>query len=133
MKEQEKKEINQKSAAKKEVAPVQENSTQQDQPKKKKRIVIVGNPQNSKSGMNVPAKKPSRTGGGAERQRSNTTNRPKTPGPAPGGVKAEDVAAKFKAALGEKEPQKTAPAPAPAPAAAVEEKKSAVFEPELQK
>ncbi|MCD7738515.1 MAG: hypothetical protein LUH58_05675, partial [Lachnospiraceae bacterium] len=139
MKEQENKEVNQKFAVKKEVAPVQEKSTQQDQPKKKKRIVIVGNPQNSKSGMNVPARKPSgKSSGGTERARSSgSKTRPAT---APGNnVKSEDVAAKFRAALGEKEPKKTAPAPAPVPAPtpepapAAEEKKPVIFEPELQK
>ncbi|MCD7751206.1 MAG: translation initiation factor IF-2 [Lachnospiraceae bacterium] len=130
MKEQEKEVSTRKTAAKKEVAPVQENSTQQDQPKKKKRIVIVGNPQNSKSGMNVPSgtgKKPSRQGS-ADRPRE------KKQKPA-SGVKAEDVAAKFKAALGEKTPEKPvkAPAPAPQPKPAAEEKKVEVFEPELRK
>ncbi|MCD8131720.1 MAG: translation initiation factor IF-2 [Lachnospiraceae bacterium] len=138
MKEQEKKEASQKSAAKKEVAPVQEKSTQQDQPKKKKRIVIVGNPQNSKSGMNVPSRKPSgKSGSTTERARSGGRTKPAAA--SGNNVKAEDVAAKFKATLGEKEPKKTAPAPAPAPApvpeptSAAEEKKPAIFEPELQK
>ncbi|MCD7862255.1 MAG: translation initiation factor IF-2 [Lachnospiraceae bacterium] len=131
MKEQEKELNTRKTAAKKEVAPVQENSTQQDQPKKKKRIVIVGNPQNSKSGMNVP----SGTGKRPSRQSASDRPREKRPRPASNNVKAEDVAAKFKAALGEKEIQKPAPAPAeaPQPAPAAEEKKTEVFEPELRK
>ncbi len=133
MKEQEKEINTRKTAAKKEVAPVQENSTQQDQPKKKKRIVIVGNPQNSKSGMNVPSgtgKKPSRQGSSdrTDRQREKR-QRPVS------NVKSEDVAAKFRAALGEKTPEKpaAAPAPAPQPTPAAEEKKTEVFEPELRK
>ncbi len=131
MKEQEKELNTRKTAAKKEVAPVQENSTQQDQPKKKKRIVIVGNPQNSKSGMNVP----SGTGKRPSRQSASDRSREKRPRPASNNVKAEDVAAKFKAALGEKETQKpaSAPAEAPQPAPAAEEKKTEVFEPELRK
>ncbi|MCD8378915.1 MAG: translation initiation factor IF-2 [Lachnospiraceae bacterium] len=93
-------------------------------------MVIVGNPQNSKSGMNVPSgtgKKPSRQG---------SSDRPREKRQRPvSNVKAEDVAAKFKAALGEKTAEKPAPAPAPAPqpVPAAEEKKVEVFEPELRK
>ncbi len=58
-----------------------------EMPKKKKRIVIVGNPQNSKSGMNIPKQRQQE----APRQQQNTRS----------DISAEQVAAKFKAVLGD--------------------------------
>ena len=73
----------------------------EEQPKKKKRIVIVGNPQHSKTGMNMPKPRPQE----APKQPQNTRS----------DISAEQVAAKFKAALGE-----TKPAQKPATSAPVE-------------
>ncbi len=58
-------------------------------PKKKKRIVIVGNPQHSKSGMSMPKSKPQ----DKPQQKPQQTNKSE--------ISAEQVAAKFKAALGD--------------------------------
>ncbi len=62
-----------------------------ESPKKKKRIVIVGNPQNSKAGMNVPKSRPQEKQQDRAPQKNNTRSE----------ISAEQVAAKFKAVLGE--------------------------------
>ena len=72
--------------------------TAEEQPKKKKRIVIVGNPQNSKNGMNVPKQRPQ------DKPQSKPQQNTKSD------ISAEQVAAKFKAALGEDKPKQQAPA-----------------------
>ena len=83
--------------AKAETTPVKEQSKEaapaarEEAPKKKKRIVIVGNPQNSKAGMNVPKSKPQERQQGKPQQQTNTRSE----------ISAEQVAAKFKAILGE--------------------------------
>ena len=63
-------------------------------PKKKKRIVIVGNPQNSKTGMNVPKSRPQEKAQDRPQEKPRQTNTRSE-------ISAEQVAAKFKAILGE--------------------------------
>ena len=67
------------------------SGAKEEAPKKKKRIVIVGNPQNSKSGMSVPKSKPQEKPQAKPQQQSNQRSE----------ISAEQVAAKFKAILGD--------------------------------
>ena len=85
-----------KAEPKKEVAP-QPAAENAEQPKKKKRIVIVGNPQHSKTGMNMPKPRPQE----APKQPQNTRS----------DISAEQVAAKFKAVLGDNKPAQKPAAP----------------------
>jgi len=90
-----------------------EQANAQESPKKKKRIVIVGNPQNSKSGMNMPKSKPQERP--MDRQQDRKPERQQQNNKSD--ISAEQVAAKFKAILGEgKSTNKPQPAPTPAPA-----------------
>lgn len=72
-------------------------------PKKKKRIVIVGNPQNSKNGMNTQPKQ--------QKPQAKPQEKTQLKQEAKSDISAEQVAAKFKAILGEgksNKPQSTA-------------------------
>ena len=77
----------------------------EEAPKKKKRIVIVGNPQNSKGGMNMPKSRPQ--------------EKPQQPVNRRSDISAEDVAAKFNAILGTGKNKQQAPA-SPAPVSQIE-------------
>ncbi len=81
--------------------PKAEQATEAEQPKKKKRIVIVGNPQNSKSGMQKPRQ---------EKPQERVQERPQQTSTR-SDISAEQVAAKFKAILGEGKKQQAPAAP----------------------
>ena len=89
------------SAASKESADVKGESA--DAPKKKKRIVIVGNPQHSKTGMGVPQQKQQQKPQQKPQQQERPQQRqkPQQETAAKSDISAEQVAAKFKAILGD--------------------------------
>ena len=80
-------------------------------PKKKKRIVIVGNPQNSKAGINTQPKQQKPQAKPQERPQEKAQEKPQPKQEPKSDISAEQVAAKFKAILGEgrsNKPQNTA-------------------------
>ncbi len=95
--------VKEQAPASKEEASEAKKEAAAEPPKKKKRIVIVGNPQNSKAGMNMPKSRPQERPQERrqerpqerrqERTQPQTNNRSE--------ISAEQVAAKFKAILGE--------------------------------
>ncbi len=89
-------------------------------PKKKKRIVIVGNPQNSKSGMSMPQQRPQQKSQPRpqqertqERPQQKPQQKPQPKQETKSDISAEQMKAKFNAILGEGK-QQTPANPAPA-------------------
>ena len=66
-------------------------------PKKKKRIVIVGNPQNSKAGINTQPKQQKPQAKPQERPQEKAQEKPQPKQEPKSDISAEQVAAKFKA------------------------------------
>ena len=89
-------------------------------PKKKKRIVIVGNPQNSKAGINTQPKQQKPQAKPQERPQEKAQEKPQPKQEPKSDISAEQVAAKFKAILGEGKSNKPQNTANNAPAAAEE-------------